>query len=415
MENKIVNIWLSVRPSKRHPILIYKLQSGKRITVTLFTLSNDNEQDVAVAQEIYDRKRRQLALDLLDAATELNAFRNQMALGEFERKFLAHRRQLVKLGDISALSVDEDIKAFKALKRQMGSAVQLADLTGDFVKQFVHKLRTTTTNRHKPYSNFTINKFLRTLSAAFNYAVEQNYVAKNHFAAFGKLKTANPKENIRDLQAHEVDAYRRYFSQLPFAKWQLHAYLFALNTLCRAGSIVRVKYSDIYAKKIDGKTVQFVHLVEKRDTHRDVPLFGEAIHAIDAMRRLAASPDDVLQSMQRKKTLDDYKRRIDAGYIFFPVSSIETLSKMMNRATKQLLRQNAISSKATFHNLRDTGATYLLENGVGIETVSYMLGHSNIRTTQNHYAKLTSTMAARQVSHLSGVHADTNISRDAAK
>ena len=60
-----------------------------------------------------------------------------------------------------------------------------------------------------------------------------------------------------------------------------------------------------------------------------------------------------------------------------------------------------------FHDLRDTGATYLLENGVSIETVSFMLGHSSIKTTQEYYAKLTSRMAARNVRHLSGVMFDT--------
>lgn len=39
-----------------------------------------------------------------------------------------------------------------------------------------------------------------------------------------------------------------------------------------------------------------------------------------------------------------------------------------------------------FHMLRDSFACSLLQNGVGIETVSVPLGHSSVKITEKHYA-----------------------------
>lgn len=60
----------------------------------------------------------------------------------------------------------------------------------------------------------------------------------------------------------------------------------------------------------------------------------------------------------------------------------------MNSYLKEIADVCGIQKDLTFHIARHTFATTVtLTNGVPIETVSKMLGHKNIQTTQ-HYAKI---------------------------
>lgn len=63
-------------------------------------------------------------------------------------------------------------------------------------------------------------------------------------------------------------------------------------------------------------------------------------------------------------------------------------NQRMNSYLKELADLCGITKELTFHCARHTFATTVtLTNGVPIETVSKMLGHKSLKTTQ-HYAKI---------------------------
>jgi site-specific recombinase XerD len=80
---------------------------------------------------------------------------------------------------------------------------------------------------------------------------------------------------------------------------------------------------------------------------------------------------------------EDHPKCCNSG-LLLPVIS----NQKMNAYLKEIADLCGIHKPLTFHIARHTFATTVtLSNGVPIETVSKMLGHKNLRTTQ-HYAKI---------------------------
>src|ERR1044071_8617932 len=75
-------------------------------------------------------------------------------------------------------------------------------------------------------------------------------------------------------------------------------------------------------------------------------------------------------------------------------------NQKMNTYLKEIADACDITKKMTFHTARHTFATTVtLTNGVPIETVSKMLGHRNLKTTQ-HYAKILDKKVSEDMSVL---------------
>ena len=78
-----------------------------------------------------------------------------------------------------------------------------------------------------------------------------------------------------------------------------------------------------------------------------------------------------------KMILEKYKGTLRNGYML-PVLS----NQKMNAYLKEIGDVCGINKPLTFHLARHTFATLTLSKGVSIESVSKMLGHTNIQTTQ---------------------------------
>jgi integrase len=138
--------------------------------------------------------------------------------------------------------------------------------------------------------------------------------------------------------------------------------------------IYKLKRSEI-RPGIDGKKWIFTFR-QKTDTLSHIPLLPVSLTILDKYAQHAEC--------------------VTSGRLL-PVLS----NQKMNSYLKEITDVCGISKELTFHIARHTFATTVtLNNGVPIETVSKMLGHTNLKTTQ-HYAKLLDTKISHDMQRLS--------------
>jgi len=97
-----------------------------------------------------------------------------------------------------------------------------------------------------------------------------------------------------------------------------------------------------------------------------------------------------------KTILGKYSGKSSDGTLL-PVFQIDTY----NRLLKEVAQHCGINKKITSHLARHTFATFTLTKGVSIESVSKMLGHTKISTTQI-YARITDKKIGNEMSMFAG-------------
>ena len=208
------------------------------------------------------------------------------------------------------------------------------------------------------YGHQTLRHYLAILKKICKMAFKEGHSEKLHFAHYKlpKQKETTPKalsresfEKIRDL---EIPANR------PAQRLTRDLFLFACYTGTANADVMRITGENLFTDE-DG-CLWLKYRRKKTDCRARVKLLPEAVALIDKYRD------------ENRETL-------------FPWQSPEVTQANM-RGFRVLAN---ITEPMTYHSGRHSFASLVtLEQGVPIETISRMLGHSNIQTTQI-YARVT--------------------------
>ena len=123
----------------------------------------------------------------------------------------------------------------------------------------------------------------------------------------------------------------------------------------RISEVVSLKVKDIDLKQL------FIHLKDAKGKKDRLTLVPEKLY------------EDLLIQMNGKEIND---------YVFDSQRGGGLTTRTAAKIFENAFKKTGVQKEATFHSLRHSFATHLLENGTDIRYVQSLLGHANIRTTQ---------------------------------
>ena len=242
---------------------------------------------------------------------------------------------------------------------------EVSRLNYEFLENFEFYLKSVRDCDH----NATM-KYLANFKKVVLRCIKNGWLPKDPFAGF-KLSLQEVKINV--LTDHELDLItKKNFATERVGKVR-DIFLFSCYTGLAYADVKKLKRSEI-SKGINGKDWIFASR-QKTDSDFRIPLLPEAAAIL---KKYEDDPQCV--NMDRA----------------FPVMS----NQKMNAYLKEIADICGIKKNLTYHLARHTFATTVtLSNGVPMETVSKMLGHKNLKTTQ-HYAKIVDTKISEDMDGL---------------
>lgn len=223
----------------------------------------------------------------------------------------------------------------------------------------------------KNLSYNTAIKVLQLLKKITNRAINSGWMKKDPFEGI----TLTLKETDRPyLTDEELQLIREKEFRMPRLQLVRDLFLFA----CYTG----MAYADV-----------------KKLCRAELERTADGLWWIKTRRQKTRQKSHIPLLSYAKEIIDRYTvlKDLTADQKVLPVMS----NQKLNSYLKEIADMCGIEKNLTFHVARHTFATTVtLQNGVTIESVSRMLGHSNIKTTQ-HYARIVDKKIAQDMMAMS--------------
>ena len=279
---------------------------------------------------------------------------------------------------------------------------QMVNVDFELCQSLINKLS-------EKYSRSTISKVYVILNMCFNHALAKGHIGENPM-----IKVKMPKESSlvtkkkeakwlssNDVEKLVLEAERvntrefRIKGKVGERVYGVNAYyvILIIYTGLRIGELMALTWNDIDFKnktlsvnksrakgKIDGKTALYIKDPKSESGTRLIPLSDRAIYALQKIKECSSSDSELIVSN---------------------TSSESNITRTINR---MLFRAGCETEKCGLHALRHTFGSLLLEKGVDLKTISYLLGHSDITVTANIYLHITREKAVNSIEVLNKVN-----------
>ena len=207
----------------------------------------------------------------------------------------------------------------------------------------------------------------------------------------------------------ELEAVKQYINRTDVSGFEMRRIrilrfliLLAINTGARIGELLALTYDDIYPDKItinkqvitkpifkDGKTDGYELSIEETKSEnsvRSIPITEETYNELEQHRKW--HQEEMLEKGYRTNQLFT----TNTGRLHDPRSLRHTLDR---------LHEDAGVPQYGFHVYRHTFGTKLAANGVALQTLASLMGHSDISVTAKYYINIPAAEKVKAIKTLS--------------
>jgi integrase len=240
------------------------------------------------------------------------------------------------------------VNAMQSFIKFVGLKISFNQITKEVINDYIQFLQ----NERQVHDN-TVNHYIRALSHLWKFALKDNIIAHNPFATEDLVK---PKKVETKRDFLNIDEVRKFAQCTTGNQTVKNAFLFACFTGLRVSDIRKLQWTEI---KKDENGNHFIDYRQKKNTKNEIlPLSSSAV-----------------------KILNELPKQNE--FVFYNLPTVTSISKNL----KSIARLIGLDKDLHFHVSRHTFATLALTDDIDIFTVSKLMGHSKVSTTQI-YAKL---------------------------
>ena len=201
-------------------------------------------------------------------------------------------------------------------------------------------------------SPYVARREMAYLSAAFNYGIARNYLAKNHIKEMKKIKL--PEKQPLFFSKEEFARLLSVIENIDFKD----AVVFALYTGLRQMELITLEWNQI-------------------DFNNKLIVLNNRNHLTKSKKIRSIPLNDIAMDILTKRYLNK------KGNVIFTYNGNPMKQLFISHKFKKYVRKaEDINQNLSFHSLRHTFASWLVQKGVSLYIVSKLMGHSDTKTTQ---------------------------------
>jgi len=326
-----------------------------------------NDETMKLANEV----KAQRTIELLNAVhgSSLKTGRDKMKLADYVENYAG--KLIEKSGGDKRGACLGYMALLSHLRQYKGDQTTFRQIDKNYCTGFIEYIKTAkNTTSGEPLNINTQFAYMKRFETVLNAAISDEIITINPFKT---IKPENkPKKKDAEIEFLTVEEVKKLVGTPCYNPVVKQAFLFACFSGLRFSDVKALRWGDI---QTDGDGQNVIRYTQKKTKkHEYLQVSNEALKFLPE-RSVANDGDTIF-------------RLFSNGHV--------------NQVLAGWAMAAGITKRVTFHVSRHTNATLLLSLGVPIETVSKILGHSDIHTTQI-YAKVIDKAKRDAVSRLDGL------------